>query len=741
MLPASRDNDSATERPLPLRRRLDVSVHPQQWGGTRGWVLKDPVALRYFQLHDEELAVWQMLDGHSSLGQIQRAFAARFAPLVLQPPQIMAFVTRLYQSGLVVSDLPGQGRQMWQSQLRARSRSRWERFANLLAIRIASVDPEPWLQRLTSRLEWLFSGWFLAACVLLCVAAGLLVAVQFESLLARLPDLPTFLSAGNLVWLAVALACAKCLHELGHALTCRHFGGECHEIGVLLLVFTPCLYCNVSDAWLFPNRWQRIAVSAAGIVVEIVLAAACLIVWWFTAPGLLNALLLNLVVICSVNTLLFNGNPLMRFDGYYVLADWLGVPNLAQQSRALVGDKIRRWFLDRESAEDRSLPSSRRTLLVLYAVASSCYRWTVVAAVLYLVYQLAKANDVQVLGSAAVLVIAGGMVGAPVYQGLRFFQHPGNRRRLRRGRVRIALLAALGLAAVLMWIPVPYRIVAPAVIQPLDARRVFVTVPGRLEEAVAAGETVAAGQQLARLVNLDLQRKIVELDGQRRLQRLHLDNLRARQSEDVAAASLIPAAMSDLEDLESRLQQLKHDADRLVLHSPVAGTVIPPPLPPDSFYQAGGLAAARGTPLDAGSRGSHLDVGTLLCLVGEPTELEALLVVDQSQIQFVRAGQRLRLQVDASPNRILRGAIVELAGLDLKVAPRELAEQSDLLVHFDREGIPRPAATSYQARVALDPDHGPLPIGTRGRAKIAADPQPLGTRLYRAARSLFSFGM
>jgi putative peptide zinc metalloprotease protein len=199
--------------------------------------------------------------------------------------------------------------------------------------------------------------------------------------------------------------------------------------------------------------------------------------------------------------------------------------------------------------------------------------------------------------------------------------------------------------------------------------------------------------------------------------------------------------MSDLEDLESRLQQLRQDADRLVLRAPAAGTVIPPPLPPDSFYHAGELTAARGTPLDTGSRGSHLDVGTLLCLVGEPAEVEALLVVDQSQIQYVRAGQRVRLQVDASPNRILRGAIVELAGLDLKVAPRELAEQSDLLVHFDREGIPRPAATSYQARVALDPDHGPLPIGTRGRAKISADPQPLGIRLYRAARSLFSFGM
>ena len=734
-------DDSAVERPLPLYRRQDVSVHPQQWGETRGWVLKDPVALRYFQLQDEEFAVWQMLDGRASLGQIQRAFAERFAPLQLQPPQIMVFLARLYQSGLVVADSPGQGRRLWESHRHARRRARWGLLANLLAIRVASVDPEPWLRRLASKLDWLFSAWLLTACALLVLVAALLATVQFESLLARLPDLPTFLSPGNLVWLAVALACAKCLHELGHALTCRHFGGECHEIGILLLVFTPCLYCDVSDAWLFPNRWQRIAVSAAGIVVEIVLAAACLIVWWFTSPGLLNAILLNLVVVCSVNTLLFNGNPLLRFDGYYILADLLGVPNLGQQSRALLWVSVQRWLLDHQEPEDRSLPSKRRPLLAGYAVASTCYRWSVAAAILYMVYQLAKAHDVEVLGVGAVSLAAIGMVSVPASQVLRFFQHPGNRRRLRRGRVRFAMLAGLGMFVALMLVPVPYRVVAPAVIQPQDARRVYVTVPGRLEEAVSAGTAVSAGQQLAHLVNLDLQRKIVELDSQCNLQRLHLANLRARQGEDPAAATQIPAAKADLEDLENRLRQVQQDAERLVLRAPTAGIVIPPPQQLPTFYRPGVLPGSRSTPLDARAQGSHLEVGSLLCQVGDPSRLEALVVIDQSQIQYIHPGQRVRLQLDASPSRIVGGRIAEFARLDLKVAPRELAEQSDLLVHFDREGIPRPAATSYQARVALDQDHGPLPIGTRGRAKISAAPQPLGIRLYRALRGLFSFGL
>ncbi len=151
----------------------------------------------------------------------------------------------------------------------------------------------------------------------------------------------------------LALAVVKVLHELGHALTCKHFGGDCHEIGVLLLFFTPCLYCNVSDAWLFPGKWPRIAVSAAGIAVEVFLAAIATFLWWFSIPGVFNTLCLNIMIVCSLNTLLINGNPLLRYDGYYVLADLLDVPNLGQQSRWLLGRLLAGFFLGSDPPPDR----------------------------------------------------------------------------------------------------------------------------------------------------------------------------------------------------------------------------------------------------------------------------------------------------------------------------------------------------------------------------------------------------
>ena len=186
------------------------------------------------------------------------------------------------------------------------------------------------------------------------------------------------------------------------------------------------------------------------------------IVWWFTAPGVLNAILLNLVVVCSVNTLVFNGNPLLRYDGYYVLSDLLGVPNLGQQSRALLGGGIRRWFLVGGAAEDRSLPKERRALLLLYAVASSCYRWAVMAAILSLFYRLAKMHGVEVVGGLAALAVVAGCSACRSPGG-------GDSSAIRAagaafvGAECAAAVVLLGLVAALLLVPVPYRIVAPAV--------------------------------------------------------------------------------------------------------------------------------------------------------------------------------------------------------------------------------------------------------------------------------------
>ena len=164
--------------------------------------------------------------------------------------------------------------------------------------------------------------------------ALLLITVQFDVFRSRLPSFHQFFGNWeNWLVMGIVMAGAKVLHEFGHGLSCKHFGGECHELGFMLLVFTPALYCNVSDSWMLPSKWHRAAIGAAGMYVEMVLASIATFIWWFTdRTTLLNQVCLSLMFICSVSTLLFNGNPLLRFDGYYILMDLIEIPNLRQKS-------------------------------------------------------------------------------------------------------------------------------------------------------------------------------------------------------------------------------------------------------------------------------------------------------------------------------------------------------------------------------------------------------------------------
>ncbi len=611
--------------------------------------------------------------------------------------------------------------------------------ANPLAIRLRGVDPERFLRWLEPRCRWLFSWWFLTACLAVVLGAGLLAAVQFDALRSRLPDFHTFFNARNVLWFALALAIAKGLHELGHALACKHFGGECHELGILLLVFTPCLYCNVSDAWTFPGKWQRIAVSAAGVAVEVVLAGLCTFLWWFSEPGMFHTLMLSIVVVCSVNTVLLNGNPLLRYDGYYVLADLLGVPNLAQQSRALVIRWLWRLCLGVDEPAHRSLPRRKRALLAGYAVASLIYRWAVVIAILWFCYRVLLPYRLELLAQALAVVVLGGMVGAPAWSAAREVSHAGRRRQIHGPRATLTLALVATVAAALLAIPLPYRIHAPVVLQAQDARFVYVVVPGRLLDAVSVGQVVEKGQALAHLENLDIRQQTLELTSQRDRQRLQLQNLRLRLGGDPSVAPQIPAAEQALADLEERLRQQLRDEDRLVLRAATKGVVIPPPQQEEPPYVAGALHTWSGSPLEPKNLGCLLDTGTPFCLVGDPDQLEALLVIEQSDMKFVRSGQRVRMELDEVPGAVLDGTIIELAKTDVKVVPRELAQEGDLAVRVNRQGLARPAETCYQARVALDEHNRSLLVGTRGRARILVDPQSLGLRTYRALGRVFRF--
>ena len=728
---------------LPLRMRPDLVVRPLRRGARNAWTIQDPVTLRYFELRDEEYHILRLLDGRRSLQAVQSDFERRFAPMQLEAAQLHGFLGLLHDDGLIVADAPGQGEQLLTRRRKQRRRKWVGALGNVLAIRLPGIDAEPVLNWLYPKCRWMFSRTFLAACVVLVAAAATLVAVQFDTLLTRLPEFHAFFHTRNVLWIALAVAVAKILHELGHALTCKHFGGEVHELGVMLLVFTPCLYCNVSAAWMLPSKWRRAAVGAAGIGVELVLASVATLLWWFSQPELLNAICLNIMFVCSVSTLLFNGNPLLRFDGYWVLSDVVDVPNMRQQAATIVHRALGRLFLGTELGNARMLPERHRALLAAYYLASIGYRWFIVAAILWFLHSVMKPYGLQSLVYVLGAVVVIGMVAPPLWRAGRAVRGARRNRELKPVRFIVLASATLLLLATVLLYPFPSRVTAPLIIEPRDATRVYVPVGGTLLEAAAIGDPIVAGDTLARLQNLELEDELADLAGQVAEQELRLDQLERLRVSDPTAGDQLPVARQTLADLQQRHQRKDDDHRRLVIVAPQSGTILPPRETvagtPDKE-----LPPWTGTPLDRENRGCFLEAGTILCLVGDPASMQAMLVIDQADIDLVAEGQYVRIQLDQVPGKFLEGTIEEISAVDAESLSPELAARGLLPTVRDPSGAAgedRPLGASFEARVTLAPHDATLLSRATGRAKIRVEPQSLARRLYRYLGRTFRFDL
>ncbi|MDP7018416.1 MAG: hemolysin D, partial [Pirellulaceae bacterium] len=365
---------SSTSRSISLRMRPDLRARRQRYHGRSYWVVKEPVGLNYFRFHEEEYAILCMLDGVSSMEDIKERFEREFTPQKITFADLQQFIGMLHRSGLVISESAGQGQHLKKRRDERKRKEVFGKFANVFAVRFRGIDPERLLNFLITYTRWMFHPFAAMFFVSMGLVALTLIAVEFEMFRSRLPTFHEFFGLRNWIYLGITLGAVKVLHEFGHGLSCKYFGGECHEMGFMFLVFTPCLYCNVSDSWMLPNKWHRVVIAAAGMYVEMILASLATFIWWFTEPGLLNHICLSVMFICSVSTLLFNGNPLLRFDGYYILMDISEIPNLRQKSTDLLKRFMTNFCLGIEQPDNPFLPQENRFFFGLYTIAAVIYR-------------------------------------------------------------------------------------------------------------------------------------------------------------------------------------------------------------------------------------------------------------------------------------------------------------------------------------------------------------------------------
>jgi len=712
---------SSTDRILALRLRPDLVAAPVEMAGATNWVVKDPLTLEHFHFSPEERALMEMVRQPTSLAAMAREFARQFPPRTITEAEIWSFLSRLHEAGLVTSDAPGQGGELLRRLKRERVRSWSLAWAQLTAIRFRGINPDAALTAIHRHTRWLFSPVAVAAAACLVLFAASILIGHFDEFRARMPALSVFADWRNLLWLFVAIGVIKCLHELGHALVCKHFGGEVPEMGVLLLVFLPALYTDVTDAWRLPSKWQRIAISAAGMGVELLLASIATLVWWYAQPGLMQLIALDVMLICTVNTLAVNGNPLLRYDGYYILADLVESPNLWQRSRDVLRSFTDRWLFGSRREEDALVPVRYRAWLAAYALASKVYSVFLFAAIVWGLVLVLYPHRLETLAYMVGLTFVGGALVGPSLNLYHFARNPLRRRQLRKGRVgTIATAALVTLVVILAW-PVNYYVQAPLVLLPTDAARIYATVGGTLTSALPAGQSVAAHEPIAELDNPEVAVDLARLTGEHNLARLQLDNLQRLRGQDEQAGPKIPAARARLADLAAQLADRRRDAERLTLTAPVAGTIIPVPNAPPRATGNDRLDTWSGNLLDEANRGALVEPGTLLCLVGNPQNLSAVLLVDDTNVPRLAAGQRVRLRLDQAPGEILAGQVRDVARHDAGTSDAAATARADLAQLFT--GLTPPGRTDkhYQVRVQLDDAPHALAIGGRGQAKIAAE--------------------
>jgi putative peptide zinc metalloprotease protein len=733
---------SSSARRLAVRRRPDLSSRRHRYQGKSYWVVKEPVGLNYFRFQEQEYAILQMLDGSMSLDQIKEEFEREFPPEKITVEELQHFVGTLHRSGLLVADVPGQGLQLKKRRDERRKKEWIATLTNILAIRFKGIDPDWFLTKFLPYVRWMFSPAAVALCMLLALSALTLVAVEFDVFRSKLPTFRSFFTPSNAIWLAVALAVTKVLHEFGHGFSCKYFGGECHELGVMILVLTPCLYCNVSDSWMLPNKWQRAIIGAAGMYVEVVIASICTFVWWFSQPGLLHNLCLSTMFVCSVSTIIFNGNPLLRYDGYYILSDILEIPNLRQKATDILSRKMGEWCLGIEPPYDPFLPQRNQWLFAVYSVAAAVYRWVVVFSILYFLYKMWEPYHLEVIGQMIALASIYGLVAMPLWKLGKFFWVPGRVDKVKKPRM-YASLAVFGLiVGAIGLVPLPYRVYCPLEIQPLDATAVYVDVPGQLQEVlVKRGQQVASGDRLAELKNLSAQLTVTTLEGQEKQYEAEILALRQIGFLDPDALRKESEVEENLNAVREQLAKQREELKRLQLIAPTSGVILPPPEVPKPPTELDELPGWSGTPLEAKNLGCTLEEGVMFCQIGDPTKMQAVLVIDQSDIEFVRPGQHVEMVLDAAPGEFLRGEITEIANTKLRKASKVLSNKGggELATKTNEQGEEEPLSASYQARVPLNDPDARLFINLKGKAKISAGWQTLGQRAWRYIAQTFNF--
>jgi putative peptide zinc metalloprotease protein len=621
--------------------------------------------------------------------------------------EVIQLLSQLYQSGLLRSDQTADISALEESKDREEAQNRKQRMASFLFLKIPLINPDPFLKRTLSLFAWLFTP-FGALLWFVVFGWGLLAFIENWT---RFSDSSrSILGWSNLPYLYLSLIITKILHEFAHGYACRRYGREVPEMGVMLLVFNPLPYVDASSCYAFARKYQRVVVGLAGMAAELFVAAIAVKIWAEGGDGVISRVAYNVAITASVGALLFNLNPLLRFDGYHILCDLLETPNLQGRSQALV-----KWWMNKKVFKIEAGPiptTSRREQLgfTFYFFASWIYRFLLMIGILIFVSK-------QFLIVGVILALIFGVVWGilPFMKGIRYvcFSPKLMNRRMRALGIVTLFLAVI--VAFLAFVPMPYYFRSDGVVRSSNFQNVYTSSPGQIIELVTpSGEMVVAGQVLARLSNHELEQEGVLL----RIERERGDLL-MRQDRNEQGTKLA-GLRAFLKALDSREEVLKEQLKNLVVRAPVSGRWIA-----DDLHEVMGSVLPRGQSLGM-VRGEE---GYIFAAVIHQRDAGRLNLIDSELKIHGQEGEDLMLtDLDAIP-----------AGQDdLPSAALGVAGGGSMGVATDDQTGNRATAPYFQVRGKIEAAEGMiLQHGQRGVARFPLPKTPLMSQWSHAVRQFF----
>ncbi len=546
-----------------LHIRPGIRVSRQRYRGELWHVLENPWSNQFFRVRPEAYAFLARLRPDCTVNEVWEECLEKHPESAPGQKAVIQLLSQLYQANLLQYRVANDSRELFERSQRRKQRETRARLTSIMFMRFPLFDPDRMLDRTRALAQIVFSWVGLMCWLLLAAIAGKIVIENFGALKDQSQSI---LAPGNLAWLYLSIIVVKLIHEFGHAYACKRFGGEVHTMGIMLLIFTPIPYMDATSSWGFRSRWKRILVGAAGMLVEIFIAAIAVLVWHNTAPGIVHNVSYNVIFIASVSTLLFNINPLLRFDGYYMLSDWLEIPNLHQRAAGHLKHLCKRYLFGLKRSESPARSGRERFWLTVFGILSNIYRIVIFTGILLFV-----ADRFLILGLIMAVICIIGWIVVPLVKAARYLLFDPELDRHRPRALAVTGMVVIGILAFLQLVPFPSHFRAPGVLQAKHRSEIYASAPGVITEVlVRSGANVEAGQTLVRLVNPELEQEHQRAEAGRA-------EVEARM---LAAMDQDPSVMKpltfQLESAEKVLERVRQQRADLEIKAPHAGVWVSP---------------------------------------------------------------------------------------------------------------------------------------------------------------------